>query len=87
MNVWMGKINAITRPAISSMGKQIKVYCKFVALKKKMHGLSTYIFSVELYRSAANLYIEFKVHYTFLNTIAFNWLELVYVVYYDELFY
>lgn len=41
-------------PAISSMGKQIKVYCKFVALKRKLSV--NFFFSVELYRSAANLY-------------------------------
>lgn len=71
----MDKINVITRPAFFSMGIQIKLS---VAIMRK-YGLTTRIFSVEIYR--ADLCIEFKTHNFWLTKIS------IYVVYYEELFY
>lgn len=73
--MWMDKINVITRPAFFSMGMQIKLS---VAIIRK-YGLTTIIFSVEIYR--ADLCIEFKTHKFWLTKIS------IYVVYYEELFY
>lgn len=74
----MGRINVITRPAFFSMGMQIKLYSLSVALMRK-YGLITRLFSLEIY--IANLYALNSKH------IAFDWLKLEYVVYYNELFY
>lgn len=53
-------------PAISSMGKQIKVYCKFVALKRKC-TVCQLIFSQQSYTDLQLIYIlnsKYTIHFS-----------------------